>query len=316
MEAWRSLGNLDIGLLRTFLAVVDCGGVGRAARHIGRSQPATSLQLKRLESQVGALLFRKSGRHLELTAEGERLAPHARRLVVLHDRTLAAMTGERLSGRLSVGVLDDFADDWLTGPLARFTQVHPQVAVQVRTGRRDHLRQSFDAGELDLLLFLDEHGAPGAEELGTVPACWIGSERHELWQEECVPLVLLDAPCRFRDVALTAMHAGGRHHRIGFGSHALSTQWQAVRAGFGVSLRTPIGIRPPLRLLGPADGLPAIDLPPLRILLYRRHEAQGKPVLFMSALLRDAVEEELVLSAEARAVTGSLSRPVPAWPSA
>lgn len=309
MEAWRSLGNLDIGLLRTFLAVVDCGGVGRAARHIGRSQPATSLQLKRLESQLGAPLFHKSGRHLELTAEGERLAPHARHLVVLHDRTLAAMTGERLSGHLSIGVLDDFADDWLTGPLASFTQVHPQVAVQVRTGRHNHLRQSFEAGELDLLLFLDDHAAPGAEELGTIPVCWIGSERHELWQEECVPLVLLDAPCRFRDIAQATLRAGGRHHRIAFGSHSLSTQWQAVRAGFGISLRTPIGIRPPLRVLSPADGLPAIDLPPLRVLLHQRQDAQGKPALFMRTLLRDAVREELALSAETRAVTAASSPP-------
>lgn len=291
MEAWRSLGNLDIGLLRTFLAVIDCGGVVRAARHIGRSQPATSLQLKRLEEQAGYALFRKNGRRLEPTAEGERLTPLARQLVALHDRTLVALSGDVLSGRLSIGVLDDFAEHWLTRPLARFAQLHPQVALLVRSGRRALLQELFEAGELDLLLTLQEQAGPGAEDLGPVPIRWIGIESPPSGGN-AIPLVMLDGECRFRDLALAALRKAGRDHRIIFACHALSTQWQAIRAGFGVSLRTPIGIRPPLRVLENNASLPALEMPPLRIQLYMRDTLE-RPGRSMAALLRESVAEEL-----------------------
>src|SRR5271154_2986774 len=71
--------NIDIALLRTFGAVVDLGGVARAAERVGRSQPATSLQLKRLEDIAGAALFRKNGRGLSLTEAGDILLSYARR---------------------------------------------------------------------------------------------------------------------------------------------------------------------------------------------------------------------------------------------
>jgi len=295
-DLWRLRGDLDIALLRTFVSVVDLGGVARAARHVGRSQPATSLQIKRLQDDLGTALFRKAGRHLELTEAGEKLAPLARRLIRLHDQTLAAVAEDQLSGRVRIGTIEDFAEDWLTTVLAQFSTTHPSVSVEVRTDRRAVLLDRYHAGDLDLLLTLGESPSPGAHDLGTVPVCWIGSENADWTAADRVPLVLLDGPCLFRDLALAAFEASGRDCRIAFTTHAVSTQWSAVRAGMGVSLRTPIGIKRPLTVIGGGSGggggLPPIPAAPLHLLLYEGGHAGNKPAAHLKALLLDALREQ------------------------
>lgn len=292
-EIWRTKGDIDIALLRSFMAVVDLGGVARAAAHIGRSQPATSLQIKRLQEDLGVALFRKTGRHLELTDAGEKLVPLARRLVGLHDQALAAMTGDRLSGRVRIGIVEDFAEDWLTGLLSQFSAIHPSVSVEVRSDRRAALLDHFRAGDLDLLLTFGESAPAEAVDIGTIPICWIGSEIADWAEADCLPLVLLDGACLFRDLALAACESSGRRYRIAFTSHAVSTQWAAVRAGMGISLRTPIGLKRPLRALEPAGALPPLAAPALHLLLYSGGRAENRPAEHLKALLLDSMREQM-----------------------
>lgn len=68
---------------------MECGSFAQAALRLSRSTSAVSAQQK-LESQCGAALVTKQGRHLVLTAEGEKLMSYARRLLALNDETLRA----------------------------------------------------------------------------------------------------------------------------------------------------------------------------------------------------------------------------------
>ena len=81
--------DLDITLLRCFLTVLDAGGFARAASLLGRTQPAVSQQIRRLEDLLGHRLIQRAspGRSQppQPTAAGERLAEQARRLIALHD---------------------------------------------------------------------------------------------------------------------------------------------------------------------------------------------------------------------------------------
>ena len=77
--------DIDIGLVRTFLAVVELGGVTAAANSLGVSQAAASQQIKRLEQTLDCRLFERRGRQLELAPAGERLLAQARRLVAQND---------------------------------------------------------------------------------------------------------------------------------------------------------------------------------------------------------------------------------------
>ena len=90
--------NLPTDLLRAFVSVIDLGGYTRAADALGRTQPAISLQMKRLEELLDAKLIAHEGRELKLTEEGEALAVYARQLLRLNDEAVAQAQGPRRQG--------------------------------------------------------------------------------------------------------------------------------------------------------------------------------------------------------------------------
>ncbi len=121
------LTNLDMDVLRTFVAGVDLGSFAKAAGRLGRSPSAISLQLRKLEEQTGCALFRKEGRGLVLTENGEMLVGYARRLLDLNDQALAAVRNPGVAGSVRLGLPQDFAETWLPKVLARFARLHPNV---------------------------------------------------------------------------------------------------------------------------------------------------------------------------------------------
>jgi DNA-binding transcriptional LysR family regulator len=82
--------NLPTTLLRSFVAIVDSGSMRRASAQLLVSQPALSLQMKRLESIMQKPLFRRVGRQLVLTSEGQALLDDAREILSINDRVIAA----------------------------------------------------------------------------------------------------------------------------------------------------------------------------------------------------------------------------------
>src|ERR671935_2514750 len=96
--------DLDISLVRAFLAVVDCGGVTAAASVLGLSQAAASQQLKRLEEALDCRLFERQGRRLVLAPAGERLLAQARRLLAVNDEVWSAMRTPSFEGEVRMGV--------------------------------------------------------------------------------------------------------------------------------------------------------------------------------------------------------------------
>jgi LysR family transcriptional regulator, cyn operon transcriptional activator len=87
--------KLNVDQLRTFVSVVDAGGIHRAAARINLSQPALSRQILALEAALGIPLFDRVGRRLKLTAEGEDLLRLSRHLL--------GESPVRLSGRYRRG---------------------------------------------------------------------------------------------------------------------------------------------------------------------------------------------------------------------
>jgi DNA-binding transcriptional LysR family regulator len=285
--------NIDIALLRTFVAVVDLGGVARAAERVGRSQPATSLQLKRLEDIAGAALFRKNGRGLSLTEAGDILLSYARRLLELNDETVTAVTTLRLSGSIRLGISQDFAEGWLTQVLARFARAHPSIVMEVKADRNAVLLGSLARQQLDFALAFGEQNSRGAIDLGRVPMVWIGPKDRSWRNVEPIPLVVFEPPCGFRRAALEALETAGVPWRLAFSSPSLSSQWSAVEAGLGVSVRTPIGLRPSLVALGDGDGLPPLPSTNLRLLMHRPEGKQEPPTRKLQEILIATVRERL-----------------------
>lgn len=96
--------TLDLSILRTLIAVAESGSFALAAR----SESAVSLQLKRLDEQVGRPMFRRVGRNMELTEVGNVMLSYARRMIELNDQALDAASGAQLGGKVVLGVPADF----------------------------------------------------------------------------------------------------------------------------------------------------------------------------------------------------------------
>src|SRR5579859_1166892 len=102
--------ELDLSAVRTFVLAADVGGFGRAADRLGLTASAVSLQMKRLQDQVGSRIFRKEGRSLALTELGETVLRRGRQLLELHDELLDTVRGAALAGSIRLGFSQDFAD--------------------------------------------------------------------------------------------------------------------------------------------------------------------------------------------------------------
>ena len=253
------MDGLDLQLLRTFLALSETGSFTRCAARVGRTQSAVSLQVRRLEALLGARLFARTTRSVRLTAEGERLLPHARAVADAADALLARFRGGVIAGDVRLGCPEDVAEADLPGILAAFAAAHPQVRLHVRCDFTLHLLERFEQGAFDLVLLkLDpDRLLPGAVLLRHEPLAWVARAlRPPPAPGETVPLALAPAPCVYRARAIEALVAVGAEADVVYASASEIGQLAAVRAGLGVSAV-------PRRRV-PQDLAPLAGWPPLR----------------------------------------------------
>jgi DNA-binding transcriptional LysR family regulator len=278
--------TFDLDVMRSFVAGVELGSFAKAADRLARSTSAVSAQLKKLEEQAGTALLRKAGRGMVLTEAGETLLGYARRLLELNDEAVGAVRGVQLEGRVRLGLQEDFGESVLPEVLGRFKRAHPKLRVEVHIARNAVLLDGINGGRLDLALAWETglHAAH-AQHVQTLPMRWIASRDEQPVREagEPLPLVVLEAPCLLRSAAIDALDRAGVPWRIAFTSASLAGTWAAVKAGLGISVRTPFGLPADVRALDArAATLPA--LPELGLALCRG-EAEAPPAVERLAAL-------------------------------
>jgi DNA-binding transcriptional LysR family regulator len=290
-DFWKSMmsDTLDLAILRTLVAAAHLGGFGRAADRVGRTQSAVSLQLRRLEAQLGRKLFVKSGRGLVPTEAGDVLLAYAQRLLVLNDEALEAVRGQGLSGRVRVGVPQDIADSILPGALARFARAHPDVVLEGRVERQETLTRLLREGGIDIALLFTEERPPEGQDLGEVALTWIAAPNWRLRSGLPVPLALLDPPCLFRKSALASLDIAGLPWRLVFGSPSLGGLWPSVRAGLAITVRV-VAFCPPD--LTPLDAPVLAALPKIFLKLAYSEASPPAAVVALGESLRAAVSSQ------------------------
>src|SRR6202012_3423911 len=108
---------MEFELLRSFVAVAECGGFHRAAERLNLTQSTVSQQIKRLELEARHPLFRRTTRSVALTDQGERLLGDARRLLQLEEAARHRLAAPRLSGAVRLGVVEEVAGGSLPSAL-------------------------------------------------------------------------------------------------------------------------------------------------------------------------------------------------------
>jgi len=251
--------NLDLDLVRTFVAVAEARSFTRAGERLGRTQSAVSLQIRRLEDRLGRQLLSRDPRHVTLSAEGEAFLPEARRLLRLNDDIVGRLTEGDVEGEVRLGSPEDFATVHLPEILGEFAKAHPRVTLTVTCDLTLNLLDRLRDGALDLALVKRE---PLGPDLGVrvwrESLVWAAADPGVLERSETASLVVAPSPCVYRRRAISALEKAGRPWRIGYTSPSLAGQHAALRAGLGVTV-LPRDMTPPdLAVLGPESGLPPL----------------------------------------------------------
>lgn len=142
---------MNLHAMRVFRAVATEQSFSRAAAGLGRSQPAVSLAVQRLEDDLGEPLIDRAGRRLRLTDAGALVLDFARRFDNLHTELLVALSELRdtAAGRLSIGA-NESTTLYLLPHIARYRKRYPRVKVQVRRSQSSRIPIELLEGDLEL----------------------------------------------------------------------------------------------------------------------------------------------------------------------
>lgn len=259
--------NLSMDCLRSFVSIVEQGSFARAAGEVGRTAPAISLQMDRLQSQVGVQLFRKDGRNRVVTAAGIDFFEHARAILAQNDAALRLANADQLSGKIRLGIVQDFAEDFFPRALSSFAEKFANIRIDVVVERSQFLLEMLEKGDLDqVIAFNNDHSGPGTL-LRRSEMVWIGKAGTALSPNDPIPMVVVDGPCQFRKTAFQALSDMGRSWDIRLSSPSMACVTAAAEAGLGIAVRTPDVLYNKGRDLAQISGLP--ELPPIDFQLYR-----------------------------------------------
>lgn len=143
---------MDQNHLIAFERIAREGSFSRAAQALGISQAAISGRIQVLEAAIGAPLFVRGGRRVQLTGAGETFLPYARRVLAVLAEGVEAARQEHTGqyGRVTVGAIESVADGLLVPVVARYRSTHPQTVLSVRTGHAPQIIQELADGTVRL----------------------------------------------------------------------------------------------------------------------------------------------------------------------
>lgn len=256
--------SIPTDLLRAFVMVIDLRGYTRAGEQLGRTQPAISMQMKKLQDLLGVSLFAKEG-GAQLTEHGELVAGYARQILALNDEMILKLSSRESQGKLRLGIPNDYADHFLPKLMASFARDGTDITFDVTCDLSNNLLHGLRNGQYDIVVAMTPDGpSEGAFMTWKEPLTWVGS----MTLQESPPsdpdakgrlrIVCYPEGCLYRRNMLTALQRDGRKHEIVYTSPSLSGLEAAVGAGFGMTVLARRIIPSALRIIEPSSHLPRL----------------------------------------------------------
>lgn len=251
--------NLPTDLLRTFVTIKDLGGFTQAGELLGRSQPAISLQIKRLEELLDISLFNRSGK-LQLTEEGQLLYESAQKMLEINDAVISRLASPTVSGAVRLGTPNDFEITFLPVLLARFSKAYPDVTLNIVSDLSINLREEYKKGSFDLALSMDEYPSHSFSDGDFIieNLSWISSNDYTIKSSEPVPLIVYPQGCIYRKYITKALNKHNIPWRVVYCSSSLLGIQSAIKAGLGISAVATNAIPNKFRSAEQLDGLPSL----------------------------------------------------------
>jgi DNA-binding transcriptional LysR family regulator len=227
--------NISTDSLRTFVMIVDVGGFAKAGDFLGLSQPAVSLQIKRLEDVLGYKLFKKQGQRQVLNQYGELLLPMAKQMMQYNDAILQQFTSESITGKVRLGIPSEFAARILPSIIGDFVALYPEVSLEVKSRLSKHLLSASRQDQFDLVLALNEQLTSSKFPIFMQDQLvWVGDLNQA--QNQVVTLVTAPEGCIYRRRATDALKSAGIKYRIVYSNADLTGLIAALKEGLGITV--------------------------------------------------------------------------------
>jgi DNA-binding transcriptional LysR family regulator len=227
--------QLSLDNLRTFVQVVEQGGFAKAGDLVGRSQPAVSLQIKKLEAQLGRRLFEKVGQRQIINHDGKTLLEQAKKMLSLNDDVFRQFEQSSLRGRLRLGIPSEFATTLLPSIIGEFSKQYPDVALEVTSALSRNLLDESKRNDYDLVLALVPPSQKTDGELVLEDdLVWVGDATRPISQSN-VYLVLAPDGCVYRSRVIEMLKQQTIAWRITYTNADLYGLIAAIQQGLGVT---------------------------------------------------------------------------------
>lgn len=234
-------GVLNPLLLRSFLGLAQHKSFQTAAERLGLAQPTISLHIRKLEEQLGVLLFQRARTGCELTAHAQVLLPYAQSLLRLNEQALRALHTDRLR----IGASSNIGVYLLPPLLRRYLDIYPRCQLELTIDRNPVIATALENGELDIALMEWWDQRPGFA--------------HRIWRHESVVVIVRPdhawanrSSVTLRELAgaellggepgtgtgalLAQLFADSEPPRVSLQLGSTEAVKQAVKAGLGISL--------------------------------------------------------------------------------
>lgn len=239
---------LNLVHLRSLLTLEQVGSFTVAADMLGIGQPAVSMHIQRLEKQLGRRLVHRDTHMVKFTSDGEALLGYARSMLELNDNALALFEGNRLRGKLRLGVSEDLVANSLSSILEYFMELYPQVDIELTVALSAPLNEMLAKGAIDAVLAKRVVGQTQGKLLYRDKLVWLARDPERLLEKNTIlPLIVFPPPSITRTAAQNSLNEEKRPWRIVCSCESLSGLVAAARAGMGLIVQprslTPRGLR-------------------------------------------------------------------------
>lgn len=252
--------NIDIGLLRAFVAVTETGGMTSAAKALNLTQAAISQQIRRLEEQFDLQLIQRGHKKLELTPSGERLFAYAHRMLALNDEAWGMMTQPEFEGEVRLGVPHDIVTPFIPPILKSFNQHWPRVRVTLVCLSTLRLLEMLSDKQVDLTLTTEKSSGEHGELLLPDQLVWVGARSGDAHKRRPIPISFGDATCAFRAATVHALTGASLDWRVTCETSDFNPYCATIEADLAVAPMLTLAVPQALQVLGPEDGLPPLPV--------------------------------------------------------
>lgn len=264
--------NLPMELLRAFVTVAQFNSFTKAGELLGRSQPAISLQINRLEKLLDETLIIREGKKIELSGAGEQFFEYANQILTLNDQAISEFSKSTVIGKIRLGIPSEFATVLLPKIVGRFAKAYPNVTLEVNCQLSKTLLSKTGRASHDIILALQNN--PQHEDAETQvkidKLVWVSSAEYNPYISSSVPLIVAPQGCIYRDRATKTLNNINQSWQIIYNIPDLTGIQQAIQEGLGVTVLARSTVPENLKILPVSARLP--DLGDVGISLIIKHQ--------------------------------------------